>query len=469
MKRNYDLVVVGSGVAGLYGALCAAAEARVLLLSKGPVLTSSSWLAQGGVAGATQDGDAPELHFADTVTAGRALCRESAVRVLTEEAPARLVDLADLGVRFDAELGLEGGHSRRRVHSVGGAQTGREISRVLARAVLAHPRIDVREGERVLQLATHDGRVVGVVTDDRTVVARAVLLATGGYAALWGRTTNPPGSVGEGIAMAYRAGAAVADLEFVQFHPTALAGSSLLLSEALRGDGALLLDSSGQRFVEELAPRDVVARAIKAAGSAMLDLRAIDRSRFPALMQDLAEAGFDPQERPVPVAPAAHYTMGGVVTDLAGATTIPGLYAAGECACTGVHGANRLASNSMLECLVFGRRAVLAALAEPAAAPSSSATPRVAQNHELEGDAPVTPDLREAMWEDAGLIRTASGLEPLTRSPHLLASLVARSALVREESRGGHFRADFREQDHALDGLHTVIRPGHDPELEPWS
>jgi L-aspartate oxidase len=462
LTPGYDLVIVGSGVAGLYGALCAAAEGRVLIVSKGPVLTSSSWLAQGGIAAATASDDAPELHAADTLAAGRGLCRESAVRALTAEAPARIVDLVDLGVHFDDELGLEGGHSRRRVHSVGGAQTGREISQVLARAVLAHPRIDVSERERALELRMSDGRSVGLVTDTRAVSARAVVLATGGYAALWDRTTNPAGSVGEGIEMAFRAGAAVADLEFVQFHPTALAGSSLLLSEALRGDGALLVDEQGDRFVEELAPRDIVARAVAAQGHAMLDLRPIDRSRFPALMERIVDAGFHPETEPVPVAAAAHYTMGGVVTDLDGATDVPGLYAAGECACTGVHGANRLASNSMLECLVFGRRAALACLDEPWLG-SDPCHVRPGQH------TPVTPELREALWEDAGLLRNADGLRRLTSCPHLLTSLVARSALAREESRGGHFREDFAIESAALAGLHTVLRPGQEPELEPWS
>jgi L-aspartate oxidase len=290
-----------------------------------------------------------------------------------------------------------------------------------------------------------------------------VLLATGGAAALWRRTTNPPGSVGEGIALAYRAGAAIADFEFVQFHPTTLAGSSLLLSEALRGAGALLVDGDGQRFTDELAPRDVVARAIGSRGTALLDLRPIDRSRFPSLMSRIAEAGYRPEDDPLPVSPAAHYTMGGIVTDLDGLTEVVGLYAAGECACTGVHGANRLASNSMVECLVFGRRAALAAAAEPAIPRQLERAPQPVTG------SPVTPELREAMWSDAGLVRDAAGLERLARVRHPLARLVAGSALARRESRGAHFRADFPHEDPALNGLHTVLRPGREPTFEPWS
>ena len=346
--EHVDVVVVGGGVAGLYAALCAASEGTVALLAKGPLLGSASYLAQGGVAAAVGDDDSPELHAEDTLRAGRGLCRPSAVAALTVEAPARIADLIDLGVPFAPEPSLEGGHSRRRVVHAGGAATGQWIARMLAERVLAHPRIRVGEDERVLELWRSDERCVGVLTECRPIAARATLLATGGAAALWERTTNPPGSVGDGIAMAHRAGAAVADLEFVQFHPTALAGSSLLLTEALRGDGAVLLDGSGRRFTDELAPRDEVARAIDARGSALLDLRGIERGRFPGLMATLEQVGYDPLLEPIPVAPAAHYTMGGVVTDLDGRSELPGLYVAGESACTGVHGANRLASNSLL-------------------------------------------------------------------------------------------------------------------------
>ncbi len=458
-----DLLVVGSGVAGLIAALEAAeAGAEVLVVSKGPVLSSNSYFAQGGVAAALAEDDSAALHAEDTFRAGRGLCSERSVRVLVDEAPARIADLVRLGVQFDAGLGREGGHSRRRVVHAGGADTGRKIAEVLARRVLEHPSVTVVEAERVLSLwQDGDGRCIGAVTEERTVAARATLLATGGYAALWARTTNPPGALGQGIAMAYRAGAAVADLEFVQFHPTALLDDGFLLSEALRGEGALLVDDRGERFTDELAPRDVVARAIAERGAARLDLRAIDRGHFPSLMATLERVGYDPAVEPIPVSPAAHYSMGGVVTDIDARTTVPGLYAAGEVACTGVHGANRLASNSLLECLVFGRRAALTAMHEPGLPRRVVSAPEA--TIEPEPDSVV----REALWEHAGLLRSADGLAKLRTSPSLLTRLVAESALIRTESRGAHFRIDFPFEDETL-ARHIVLQRDAEPELQVW-
>jgi L-aspartate oxidase len=383
---------------------------------------------------------------------------------LVGEAPARVADLQDFGVPFDREPGLEGGHSRRRVLHVAGAATGKEILRVLVDRVLAHPRIRVSEGETVYAIASAGGRCTGLVTDRRSIEAGATLLATGGAASLWQRTTNPPGATGDGMAMAFRAGARLADLEFMQFHPTVLAENGLLLSEALRGEGAVLVDAEGRRFTDELAPRDVVARAVAKHRGALLDLRAIDRGRFPALMEALVREGFDPALEPIPVSPAAHYTMGGVVTDLHGRTDVPGLYAAGECACTGVHGANRLASNSLLECLVFGRRAALASLSD---APNGHVRGTVPGTVPESVPDDVTPALRAAMWEDAGLARDAAGLRRLTESPHVLARLIARSALAREESRGGHFRADFPFEDERF-AAHSVVGHGEEVTFERW-
>jgi L-aspartate oxidase len=445
-RQGWDVVVAGAGVAGLSAALAAAdAGASVLVLAKASHRSSNSYAAQGGVAAAVGPGDDPALHAADTLAAGRGLCRPSAVRLLTEEAPARIAELRRLGVAFDDGLGREGGHSRARVVHAGGADTGRHIADVLTKRAREHRRIRLVEGERITTLGAFRGS--------------AVVLATGGYAALWARTTNPQGAVGDGLLLGQAAGAALADLEFVQFHPTALRDENghdgFLLSEALRGAGATLLDDGGERFVDELAPRDVVARAVAAHAGARLDLRPVERDRYPSLMATLTEAGYDPADEPVPVSPAAHYAIGGIVSDLDGRTSVPGLFAAGECACTGVHGANRLASNSLLECLVFGRRAGLAALDAP----------------RFDADAsPLAPaaDPGQALWRDAGLIRSAKGLGRLLDSPHPLVRDVAACGLAREESRGVHFREDFPVESEALAG-HLVVRPGSEPVREPWS
>ena len=445
----------------MQAAIVASAESDVQLITAGPVEHTNSSRAQGGIAAAMGDDDHPSLHEQDTHAAGRGICRPSAVHVLVNEAPARIRDLVELGVDFEDDLGLEGGHSRNRIVHAGGAATGSHVSRALAARVIAEPRITITQGRRVRGLWVHDGECFGVLTDQGPVAGRATILATGGAAGLWVRTTNTPSAVGGGITAAYRAGAAIADMEFTQFHPTALAGTSLLLTEALRGAGAVLLDEHGERFIDELAPRDVVARAINDHGTALLDLRTIDRDRFAGLMHFIVEQGYDPATQPIPVAPAAHYFIGGIVTDLDARTDVRRLYAAGECACTGVHGANRLASNSLLECIVFGRRAAIAAITETV----PSATKRAPKP--APSDPPASAELREALWRDAGLVRDGAGLQRLRNAHHPLVQIIAQAALMRQESRGVHFRADHPFEDEQFAG-HIVHRTGREPRLESW-
>ncbi len=477
-RREADLAVVGGGAAGLYVALRAAgAGASVVLVSRKPLAESSSYWAQGGLAAALAPDDSPARHAEDTLNAGRGLCRTEAVTALTAEAPAAVAELRRLGVRFDLDpdgelaLSLEGGHTARRIVHAGGAETGRWITARLAELVAASADVDVLEGASAVALWSDGERCAGVVTDAGVVAAGATVLATGGGAALWSRTTNPWGAIGAGAVVAHAAGADLADLELCQFHPTALSlpgntHDGALLTEALRGEGATLLDAAGRRFTDELAPRDQVTAAILDRMDAdgrpcvRLDLRSIDLSRFPSLLATCRDAGFDPGQEPVPVAPAAHYLIGGVLTDLDGRTTLPGLLAVGECACTGLHGANRLASNSLSECFVFGARAAEAA----------SASVRPAPPPELPTwrFSPPTVATREAMWRSAGPRRTAEGLERLLDDPYPLARLVAASALERAESRGVHQRSDHPVRDASLDGVHLIVARGGSLRRERW-
>lgn len=475
---HVDLAVVGAGAAGLYAALRAAGEgARVVLVSATPLAESASYWAQGGIAAALAAPDSPERHLEDTLRAGRGAVRPSAAHVLVVEAPAAVHDLVGRGVHFDADregqlaLGLEGGHSERRVVHAGGSSTGRRVTRQLSAEVAESPGIEVWEPTRAVALRMQAGRCVGLDTDDgRVLTARAVVLATGGAAALWSRTTNPPGATGRGLAIAWAAGATLADLELVQFHPTAVAGiagiEGFLVTEAVRGEGGTLLDAGGERFVDELAPRDKVARAVAAQqGVVHLDMRHVDHDRFPNVMTALRGAGLDPARDLVPVAPAAHYFMGGIVADLDGRSTLPGLFAVGECSCTGLHGANRLASNSLSECFVWGARAARAALEEPAPV-ASAGVPLPPPPATL---APPTPATRAALWRGAGLERDAEGLAALAGDPHPLARLVARCAADREETRGAHVRSDHPALDPVWDSHHAVLTGDAAPLPQRWS
>jgi len=481
---NPDFLVIGAGVAGLRAAIELASVGRVLVVAKDTLRESSSEYAQGGIAVALSHDDEVELHEQDTIAAGDGLCNVAAVRALVEEGPATIEQLIDWGAQFDrvnGELAFtrEGAHSRNRVLHARGDSTGKEIARTLYRRAASLLSIEFRSFSATTDLLVEDGRISGAIVYDArgerstAVPARAVLLATGGLGCVYRETTNPEVATGDGVAMAWRAGAEISDIEFVQFHPTALhvdGAPRFLLPEALRGEGAFLRNAQGERFMEryhpmqELAPRDVVSRAIVAemrrtgAPHVWLDIthRGADflRARFPRIYDTCLHYGIDLAETPAPVHPAAHYAMGGVRTDLDGRTSLERLYAAGEVACTGVHGANRLASNSLLEGVVFGAR-VGRAMRECAAAPILPAP----LPPEPEFPCATLEEIRALAWEHCGIVRSDDGLQaalrwllsrPLGGPPHYelrnvhqVVKLIAECAIAREESRGAHFRTDF--------------------------
>jgi L-aspartate oxidase len=521
-QRKVDFLVLGSGIAGMRAALELARAGQVLVLSKGALYESSTEYAQGGIAAALGEDDEVCLHLHDTLRAGDGLCHEEAVRALVEEGPQQIQQLIEWGMRFDRNgiklaFTREGAHSRSRVLHAHGDSTGSEIMRALMAKAKSLRAIQVQPYAFAVDLCKDDGHVVGVTYLDektselKTLQARAVLLATGGLGQVYKETTNPPMACGDGMAMAYRAGAVLSDMEFIQFHPTALyvkGAPRFLLSEAVRGEGANLRNILLERFMPryhemaELAPRDVVSRAIvmemqkHRSEFVYLDLTAMDpervQKRFPRIYSTCLQHNIDITADLVPVRPAAHYAMGGVATDLHGAATLPGLYAAGEVAATGVHGANRLASNSLLEGLVFGARAAAAMLkqrsrAAPPTRPSQPATvatsPRVGypdsstadQKAEIEQ---VANQARSIMWEKVGIIRNGKELreavkrldalslpEPPTPSRQYYevrniletARLIACSALAREESRGAQYRSDFPLKNDASPAKHSYI------------
>jgi L-aspartate oxidase len=496
-----DFLVIGSGIAGLRAAISLAEAGRVVILTKADPRESNTGYAQGGIAAAFGSDDSPELHAKDTLAAGDGLCLPEAVDVLVREGPRYVRELMDWGATFDTDqsgqpaLGREAAHSVRRVLHVRDA-TGRSIGQVLWHMVSTHPRVQVCGDALALSLSMREGQCVGAAFLDRDgrveeVSAPRTLIATGGAGQVYRETTNPPIATGDGIAMAFEAGARVTDLEFIQFHPTALnvAGAPrFLLSEALRGEGAWLVNQQGERFVQryepagDLASRDLVARAIvrevnRTGAPVFLTMAHLDadyvRNRFPTITQACRRAGFDIATDRIPVSPAAHYVMGGVETDLCGRTSIDNLFAAGEAACTGVHGANRLASNSLLEGLVFGARAAETMKGSSVKATLTAEPGDIVTTPPASASVPSASDVRDVMWRDAGLVRTRNGLAPLVdqlsawrsavskarsatpgdRELRRVASLVtvglliARAALRRQESRGGHFREDFPQRD----------------------
>lgn len=491
-------LVVGSGIAGLHTAWRASADGEVMVLTKRSLFDSATAYAQGGIAAALGAGDSPELHRQDTLAAGAALCDAKAVEVLVEEGPARVRELATAGAHFDLEpggnfkLGREAAHSRRRIVHAHGDQTGAEVARTLIKRVKESENIEVLEKARILELIVENGVAYGVratvAGKPVEIIADATVLATGGCGQVYRYTTNPQVATGDGYAIAHRAGATLADMEFVQFHPTALdtpENPLQLISEAVRGEGAVLLNEEGERFMlkrhrlAELAPRDVVAREIfreKAGGKRVfLDARMLGltfENRFPGILAICRARGVDPANDLIPITPAAHYMMGGIVTDLRGRASLNRLYACGEVARTGVHGANRLASNSLLEGLVFAER-----VARDMIQVKKLPAPPRKKNWEVpvlrdRGAAQVAADtIRQVMWDYCGIDRSAKGLRlglaklaeiesrlPVGATEEMnmvqTAHLIADAALLRKESRGGHYRSDFPRAKRKWSGKH---------------
>ncbi len=486
-------------MAGLRAAIELAEAGTVLVVAKDSLRESSSEYAQGGIAVALSDDDEVELHEQDTLYAGDGLCDRVAVRTLVEEGPAAIQELIEWGAAFDREgnklaFTREAAHSRNRILHAHGDSTGREVARTLYQKACSLPNVTFRSYAATTELLVADGVTGAMIWDAKAqrefpIQARAVLLATGGLGRVFLNTTNPEVATGDGVAMAYRAGAEIGDIEFVQFHPTALAvegAPRFLLSEALRGEGALLRNTHGERFMEryhplqELAPRDVVARAISSemtrtgAPHVFLDLthrgESFIRARFPRIYETCLRYGVNIGTDAAPVAPAAHYAMGGVRTDLDGRTNVARLFAAGEAACTGVHGANRLASNSLLEGVVFGIRAGRAMReADSGTDPCPQGIPQTAQKTRLETDRSLPEDIQRIAWEKCGIVRSAEGLReaeallevlapqsPEGRNMRQVALLIARCALARKESRGAQFRTDYPEKSEAF-ARHSVV------------
>jgi len=529
--RHADVVVIGSGVAGLSAVLrirAALPASRVLLVTKALLDMGSTRWAQGGIAAALAADDSPDDHLRDTLVAGVGLCDRTAVRVLVDEGPARVRELAALGAEFDrtagGELSLtrEGGHLHNRIVHAGGDATGLEVERALIAALRADDAVEIIEHALVLDLLTDAaGRAAGATLHVLgegsrdgvgAVTARAVVLATGGMGQIFASTTNPPVSTGDGVALALRAGAVVTDLEFVQFHPTAFwasgardaVGQRPLVSEAMRGEGAVLVDAAGERVMPgvhplaDLAPRDVVAKQMSRVMAAQgvehlfLDARHLGAEtilrRFPTITAQCRAAGVDPVTQPIPVAPAAHYASGGVRTDTWGRTTVPGLYACGEVACTGVHGANRLASNSLLEGLVFAAR-IADDLAGGLPSPGEPVLAVVERGSAGLADPAERGELARVMTDGAGVLRSASSLRATTKALAALgdvrvtgstvaagpdawemtnlrtvATALVAAAAVRTETRGSHWREDFAEADDAWQG-HLLVRLDSDGAL----